>query len=103
MNKYRIVVKQTSGYYVLDLHICRPRRVEFAFKLAVQHAHIIAEARKISADIEENFEVSKILAVAGRPSILIECKRSELRKIETWLSLGHCEVQPLRQWKNERA
>jgi hypothetical protein len=101
MNECEVTVRQISGYYVLDLRFFFSW-TSFATQAEASMHQVVSAVHDLANDIEENFEVSKIRVYEDHPSIHIKCMRDELRKIETWLSIGNYTVVPLRRWKNER-
>lgn len=107
MNKCQIIVKQIPGYYVLALqfYFAGDSNSWISFSESSEnslHQHVSA-IHEIATDIEDNFDVAELRVFEDSTSIHIKCMRSELRKIETWLSLGNYEIEPLRKWKNERS
>lgn len=98
MSNTHIIVTQVQGYYRLEIQMFMNSREDALFGL---HA-ITPLVNELIRDIRENFEVSEVKTSHDGTSILVKCLRPELRKIETWLSLGQYTVEPLKRWKNEK-
>jgi hypothetical protein len=106
MSNWIVTVYQDLEYHVIELDL-NPAAMDMSFGFVTVEYFGIARLElltqplnEIYNDIIENFSISDMIVNNKVPSIHLSCALSELRKIETWLSLGDYQVKSLVQGIN---